>query len=56
MAMKHSNICNYKTFQNFPQNGIFGFKINHLATLRWMRPFSSTMVFVFSIYAKGLRA
>jgi hypothetical protein len=32
MARKYTNIFHYKTLENF-QIGIFGLKINHLATL-----------------------
>jgi hypothetical protein len=33
MVIKYSNIFNCKTLQNLPEIGIFGLKINHLATL-----------------------
>jgi hypothetical protein len=33
MAVKYANIFHCKTLQNFTQFGIFGLKINHLATL-----------------------
>jgi hypothetical protein len=33
MAIKYSNIFHFKALQNFPQTGIFGLKIYHLATL-----------------------
>jgi hypothetical protein len=33
MAMKYTQIFHPKAFQNIPQIGIFGVKIQHLATL-----------------------
>jgi hypothetical protein len=33
IAIRYTNIFQYKTLQNLPKNGIFGLKRNHLATL-----------------------
>jgi hypothetical protein len=33
MAIKYINIFQYKALQNLPQIGLFGLKINHLATM-----------------------
>jgi hypothetical protein len=33
MAIKFTNIFHWKTLKKFTQNGIFGLKIYHLATL-----------------------
>jgi hypothetical protein len=33
VVIKYNNIYNSKALQNFTQSGIFGLKINHLATL-----------------------